>query len=264
MRRVAQALVLLLTGGVLIRVAMDDTATRYLRSAFSPALVGTGAALIALGGYTLWRAWRVPTVDEVDPSVSPEDPSRGGGARGRAPGPGTTVGGGDRANGWPLLVVVLALLVIAPPALGVWWGGRSATMVSSRALVPAAPTTSLPAGDPVRLTVAQYAARALTDGGATLQGRVVRLTGFVVAGPAQTMYLTRLVLGCCAAGARPAKVGLSGILPSNLAAGDWVEVDGGYTPRQDRDPVTAAPVPYIDVSAVRSIPEPSDPYDPVG
>jgi uncharacterized repeat protein (TIGR03943 family) len=114
------------------------------------------------------------------------------------------------------------------------------------------------------LSFAEYSARALTDGGATLQGRVVRLTGFVVAGPAQTTYLSRLVLGCCAAGARPVTIGLSGILPSNLGPGMWVEVDGGYTPRQEHDPVTGAPVPFIEVSAVRSIPEPSQPYETVG
>ena len=52
----------------------------------------------------------------------------------------------------------------------------------------------LPAGDPLPLTLTEYAARAVWDDGISLEGRTVQLTGFVSAAPDGRWYLTRLGL----------------------------------------------------------------------
>jgi putative membrane protein len=98
-------------------------------------------------------------------------------------------------------------------------------------------------------------------GAPALSGRQVRLVGFVMAGPRGEPYLARLLIGCCAAGARPVKVGLTGDLPGVLSPGDWVEVVGTYTDRVDPDPVNGEAIPYVSVVSVTVIPAPADPYD---
>ena len=158
--------------------------------------------------------------------------------------------------GWLLLVPVLAVLLVAPPALGVDHAVRSGT-------VPPAPSgTTIPAGDePLRLTLAEYAALAIAGDGASLTGRRVVLTGFVIAGPTGEPYLTRIALGCCAAGGRPVKIGLTGDVPPELPAGTWLEVAGQHIPHVEQDPVNRQPIPYVQVTSVRLIPAPDQPYE---
>jgi uncharacterized repeat protein (TIGR03943 family) len=110
------------------------------------------------------------------------------------------------------------------------------------------------------MSLEDYAAHAAA-GGQALAGRQVRLVGFVLAGPRGEPYLARLVAGCCAAGARPVKVGLTGDLPTVLSADRWVEVVGAYTDYTDRDPVNGAPIPFLSVISVTEIDVPADPYE---
>jgi hypothetical protein len=114
-----------------------------------------------------------------------------------------TVGGGpaggtpfDRSatwGGWALLAVALAVLLLAPPALGPYQAARAGTVAA--ALVPPGDP---PPGDPASMSLVDYASHAAT-GGLALAGRQVRLVGFVMAGPRSEPYLARLVIGCCAA-----------------------------------------------------------------
>ena len=99
------------------------------------------------------------------------------------------------------------------------------------------------------------------DKGRSLGDREVLLTGFVLAGPHGDPYLARLYVGCCAADARPLKVGLTGDLPPDLRPDQWIEVTGRYTDRTDKDPVNGETIPYLVAVAVRSIPAPEDQYE---
>jgi uncharacterized membrane protein YcgQ (UPF0703/DUF1980 family) len=56
-------------------------------------------------------------------------------------------------------------------------------------------------------------------------------------------------------------VGLAGDLPAKLSEGGWVEVEGGYADRVDRDPLSGDLIPYLQVSAVREIEAPAQPYE---
>lgn len=160
-------------------------------------------------------------------------------------------GGG---GGWALVAMALAVVLLSPPALGGFAATRAGTAVA------VAGGDLLPPGDPVSLTLEQYAARA-ASGGQTLAGRQVRLVGFMLAGPLREPYLTRFVAGCCAAGARPVKIGLTGDLGNAFTPGRWVEVIGTYADRTDRDPVNGAPIPYLSVVSMTEIDAPVDTYE---
>jgi uncharacterized repeat protein (TIGR03943 family) len=186
-------------------------------------------------------------------------------------------------GGWALLAAVLALVLLAPPALGTWPATRTGTLTVARGATPTAggtaqptasgtpatsgptagPTsapTGAPSAEPVSMSLVDYAERA-TAGGASLAGLQVQLVGFIVAGPHGEAYLARLTIGCCAAGARPVKVGLTGDLPGVLTPDRWVEVVGGYVARTDPDPVNGAPIPYLSVVTVTDVTPPSNPYE---
>lgn len=162
---------------------------------------------------------------------------------------------GGSWGGWALLAVALTVLMLAPPALGPLAASRAGTLtgVAPRADAP-------PPGDPASMSLAEYVAHAAA-GAPALSGRRVRLVGFVMAGPRGEPYLARLVIGCCAAGARSVKVGLTGDLPGVLTPGWWVEVVGTYTDRRDLDPVNGASIPYLSVVSVTQVAPPADPYE---
>jgi uncharacterized repeat protein (TIGR03943 family) len=164
---------------------------------------------------------------------------------------------GPARIGWLLLVPIAVALVVVPPPLGADQAGRYGTELARHAPGGFGP---LAEGEPVRLTLVEYAARAVADRGRSLAGRRVSLEGFVIAGTDGRPYLARLVVSCCAADARPVKVGLVGGVPAGLSPGDWIQVEGGYTDRLDRDPLSGHPIPYLDVSGLRRIDPPTHPY----
>ncbi len=222
---------------VLIPAMTDETAV--IPHATLAATAGGGAATAVIPAQS-----RPTTITSSIPAVDPFGPQP------PAPVPAST---GTR-GGWALLVLSLAVLLVAPPALGVELATRSGTE-----LVDAAPAAA-PEGDPVTMRLADYAAHAVA-GGQAVEGRRIRLVGFVVAGPHGEPYLARLRVGCCAAGARPVKVGLTGDLPGVLTPGAWVAVVGTYAERVDPDPVNGAPIPYLSVVEVTTVGEPADPYE---
>jgi uncharacterized repeat protein (TIGR03943 family) len=159
---------------------------------------------------------------------------------------------------WLLLLPALALLLFAPPALGAYQASRNGTALSAEANSDFPP---LPDDDPVRLSLLDYAGRAVFDQGHSLADRQVTLSGFVIAGPDGQPYLARMIVTCCAADARPVKVGLAGDLPTSLRPDQWIEVQGTYTDRSDKDPVNAELVPYLQVTNLRQIAAPEEQYE---
>jgi uncharacterized repeat protein (TIGR03943 family) len=263
MRKDAQAVLLLLVGGTLLKISIGGTYVRYVKPGLLPLLVIAGGVLIVVALATLWQVIRRPLRILIT----------GGGAHAKAgahfapddgdesdePVPGHDAHGhGEPRIGWLLLVPALALLLFAPPALGSYQASRNGTALSSQADSDFAP---LPEGDPVRVSLLEYASRAVFDQGRSLSGRRVALTGFIIAGPDGQPYLARLVVACCAADARPIKVGLAGDVPPDLKPDQWIEVVGTYTERTDRDPVNRDVVPYVQVAESRALPTPEQQYE---
>ena len=90
--------------------------------------------------------------------------------------------------------------------------------------------------------------------------RTVTMSGFIMVS-GDRYYLTRMIITCCAADARPVKIGLAGAVPPGTAADTWLEVTGTYTPQTDPDPVDGEPIPYLTVTAAHPIPAPKQPYE---
>jgi putative membrane protein len=239
--RQAQAVVLLLLGGAVLRAGLTDLYLRYVKAGLRPLLLVVGVVLIAAAIATFWYERR-PAHATKDDQPESRDP---GGHVHREP-----------ATAWLLLLPLCALVVVVPPALGSYAADRTGT-----ALQPPPGFVTLPAGDPVRISVLDYATRAVYDHGRSLGDRRVEITGFIAVAGRGVPILTRMFLSCCAADAQPVKVGLSGKVPAGLQPDTWLDVVGTYTNEQIKDDVNGGPIPFINVSRARTVPAPPDQYE---
>src|SRR5574342_335573 len=219
MRNDAQAVLLLLLGGTLLKISVTGTYVRYVKPGLLPLLVVAAGVLIVVAVITLLQVLRTPAPTAPTASAGPA-------AAADHDEPHHTAHDEPRV-GWLLLVPPLALLLLSPPALGSFQASRNGTALSAQASSQAGSDfPALPEGDPVRISVLDYASRAVFDEGRSLAGRRIVLSGFIIAGPAGQPYLARMIVNCCAADARPVKVGLAGDVPPGLAPDAWIEVEG--------------------------------------
>ena len=245
MNRDTQSVLLLLVGGAVVRISVDDTYLRYVKDWMRPGLLAAGAVLVVLGLVSLWREHfaRRPAAPPTDPELVADEH------------------GHDDDHGpqvaWLLLLPVLAIFLVAPPALGSYTASRSAA-----AAAPAEPDSEfapLPAGDPVTTTLTDYVTRAIWDRGRSLEGRRIRMVGFVTPRSGGGFYLTRITITCCAADARPMRISVQGG-DRTFAADTWVAVTGTYGGREEA--ATAADqVPVIRAESVDTVKAPAEPYE---
>lgn len=264
---------MLLFGGAVLRASLTEMYLRYVKEVLQPFLIAASALLIVAGIMTLWYELR-----KGEPAGEQREPGENHGGHGHHREPRVA---------WLLLAPVFGLLLVAPPALGSFSAGSTGTVLSAEqrpADFPPLPEVSL-----VELPVLDYAARAVWDEGRSLQGRRVQLIGFLTTDPAGgsvsevaagaadagaadagvaevetgngEQFLARLVLSCCAADARPVKVGLVGDAPGGLADDTWVSVIGTYVPQTTVDPINEATIPYLEVESWEEVPAPRQPYE---
>ncbi|MBB4713615.1 putative repeat protein (TIGR03943 family) [Streptomyces luteogriseus] len=231
MNRLAQTALLFLLGATLLHAGTTDLYLRYVKEGLRPLVLLAGAVLIVTAAATLWYDRRcAPAHDDHhrEPRIS-----------------------------WLLTLPVLALILVAPPALGSYSAAHTGTALTKPFGFPALPT-----GDaPLHLAVADYAGRAIYDDGRALRDRELKITGFVTLDREGAPYLVRMGLNCCAADAQPVKIALTGNAPPVLRPDTWLEITGTYTPRRTKDPVNDGPIPYLKVTTARPVPTPHDPYD---
>lgn len=234
MNRLAQGVLLLLLGGAVLKASIDGTYLRYVKEGLQPFLIGASVVLIVAAIMTI--------VNELRHGAAEDD------------GHGHTH---EPRVGWMLLAPVLGLLLVAPPALGAFAAGQSGSAKLQQAdLYP-----PLPEGDPAKISVLDYATRAIFDKGESMKNRRVQLTGFMSDGPEGQQVLTRIMLSCCAADGRPLKVGLEGRRPEGVANDQWVEVTGRFSTRATKDPINGAEIPFIEVLEWRPIDPPRNQYE---
>ncbi|WP_103340862.1 TIGR03943 family putative permease subunit [Amycolatopsis sp. CA-126428] len=241
MKRETQNILLILLGGALVKIAVNGDYLRYVKPAQQPWIIAGGAVMVLLGAVAIVRD--LVASRRVVPDEHAEHDGHAHSAR----------------PAWLLLVPVLAVFLVAPPALGADSVIRTEARVpASAAVADAAAFPPLPAGNVVPLTVNEFVSRAGWDSAGTLTGRTVSLTGFVVHTDGSTL-LARLVISCCAADAFPVTVRLRGGAADHLASDAWIQVtgevvpgtatkDNSYTP--DFTPTSTTPVPT-----------PKDPYE---
>ena len=256
MNRQAQAVIMLLLGGAVLRTTFTDTYLRYVKEGLRPFLIVAGALLVAAAVMTLWYDLRGSRPGATD--ATPDD-EHGKTGDGDGHGHGHGHGHHEPRVGWLLLFPVLGLLLVVPPALGSYAAGQAGTVLTAQSADSDYPP--LPAGDPAPVSLLDYASRALFDSGKSLTGRNLLLTGFVTPGPDGQPMLARMVLTCCAADGRPIKVGLTGGTPVSVPADTWVKVIGVYSDRTAKDSVNKATVPYVEVRSWQEITAPKQPYE---
>lgn len=247
MSRESENTLLLLIGLATGMITITGAFTRYVKPALMPWLYVTAALLIGLA--------LVAMVDDV---------------RRRAGHPGEhesqsgheNHGGHEHSHAslatWLLLVPVVVLIFITPPALLPQASVPSVRTVPTEAL--RRPFPPLPAGRAPEVPIPSVMLRAAQDSAGTLNDRLITVVGFTVHN-GDTVGLGRFMVMCCVADARLAEVRLSG------AAADaarrypeytWLRAEGIVQPGPaDGD---SSVIPTLEVSAVTEIDPPEDAY----
>lgn len=238
MSREVQAVIMLLFGSATLRITLGDTYLNYVKPVMQPWLIASSVVLILLGVLLLLDAFRKrqvsATVDEH----------------------GHDVNHGPKAA-WFMLLPVLTIFLVAPPALGAYTAARDVT----NAIPTNAELMPLPQGDPVEVYVSDYINRAVWYDGETLDGRTVAIVGFVTPNPDGGWWLTRLSLACCAADAFSGRIQVVNppIGWEDPPANTWVELTGRWIPGGGTQSDLA--IPLIEVDRIEQIPQPTNPYD---
>ena len=245
MRRDVQAIVLILVGGAVLRITLGNTFLNYVQEGMRPWLLLSGGILVVLGVLALIDVLRKgrAAADDATPHDEPHEHDDGHGHG----------SGGPRAA-WLLLLPVLAIFLIAPPALGAYAAARD---VANSAPPQEAKAPPLPPGDPAQVTVAEYVGRAVWDDGLTLEGRTVEMTGFVTPDPEGGWWISRMAVACCAADAIASKVKV--LNAPDLPADTWVTIRGRWVPGGGTKTDTA--IPLVEVIDLVEVPQPRNPYE---
>ncbi|AXE87312.1 hypothetical protein C1703_20150 [Streptomyces sp. Go-475] len=269
-------MLLTLVGAAVLRVsAFSELYLRYVQAGLRPYLVVSGVVLVLLGvvAAVLARAaWERDGHDDVqgDDGHDQGGDGRDQGGDGHDPGgdghdpggDGHDPGGDGHEHGpagprvaWLLTLPALALLLFPPPALGSYSAQREA---DQRAAQGVGTFPALPAGDPVDLSLGEFGSRAVYDSGRSLDGRTIRLTGFVTQDGDGTWYVTRLLVSCCAADASTARAEVRGADAPPVDT--WVTVTGTWRPEGALGSDAAWP-PVVDATSVRQVAQPDNPYE---
>ncbi|UOZ06433.1 TIGR03943 family protein [Amycolatopsis sp. WQ 127309] len=246
MKRETQNILLILLGGALVKIAVNGDYLRYVKPAQQPWIIAGGGVMVLLGAVAVVRdllAARAKAAEKAGHDHDHDDDGHSHSAR----------------PAWLLLVPVLAVFLVAPPALGADSVIRTEARVpASAAAANAAAFPPLPAGNVVPLSVNEFVSRAGWDKAGTLDGRTVSLTGFVVHTEGRTL-LARLVISCCAADAFPVTVRLTGTDAARYASDAWIQVTGQVVPGTATQ--ANSYTPDFAAASVATVPTPKDPYE---
>jgi putative membrane protein len=240
MSRETENTVLLLIGIGIGIITVSGAFTRYVKPGLLPWLVASAVVLIALALSAILRDIRrggPPTGDPTDDH-----------GHGHSHGAGIV---------WLLVVPIVILCFVTPPALRPSAAAPSVTSVSNDVLREAFPP--LPPGKAPELSLPEVLMRAAQDTSGSLTNRPITVTGFVL-NEAQGVDLGRVVIICCAADAQLARIHLSGPAAAQAAGlpdNTWLRVEGEVKPGQ-RD---SRGIPTLQATAVTRIDAPANPYD---
>jgi uncharacterized repeat protein (TIGR03943 family) len=233
---------LLLVGISITMITVTGAFTRYVKPGLLPWLAASAALLIVLA-----LAAIIGDVRRGGPRTS-DQPSDHGDEHSHRTG-----------MVWLLLVPILVLIFVTPPALRPSAAAPSVTAVSNDVLNRAFPP--LPAGRAPELSLPEVLMREAQDTTGALTNRTITVTGFVL-NEAQGVDLGRIVIICCAADAQLARIHLRGPAAAEAAGltdNTWLRVEGEViaAPRQPH----SVTIPTLQANAVIRIDAPPNPYD---
>jgi uncharacterized repeat protein (TIGR03943 family) len=227
--------ILFLVGVSTAIVAITGTYTRYVKPSLLPGLLAAAALLIVLAATSIARDVR--------------HGRRGHDIDGHAHRP---------AIAWALLVPIVVLMFVVPPALAARGAARSVVAVSNDVLRRAFPP--LPAGRAPTVPLPNVVARAANDTAGTLNDRLITIIGFTFKDAGAT-DLARVAITCCAADAQLARIHLAGGPAADAAAlpeATWLRVEGVITP--ETPAATGNFVPTLNVHSLAHVDAPANPY----
>ncbi|MFL6061002.1 MAG: TIGR03943 family putative permease subunit [Marmoricola sp.] len=226
-----QGLIVGLMGSVCLRLASSNEYLRFVNPWMRWPLLATAALLLTLGVRLLWS--REDEDDHVSEGEVHADHRR------------------SPNSAWMLVLPIIAVFVVSPPALGAYAADRTAVKVAGNGHYG-----SLSSGSVSSMSVAEFQGRAQWDD--TLEGATVQLTGFVSTSGGH-WYVTRLVISCCAADAVAYRIRIDGAVPTP-PVNSWVQVTGSW----EKPATTAIPrldPPVLRTTSVSPVAEPKDPYE---
>jgi len=242
MSRETENTVLLLVGISIVIITVSGVFTRYVKPGLLPwlavsAVVLIGLALIAIIG----------------------DIRRGGPRKGES-------SHGDHGHEhshrtgivWLLVVPILVLMFVAPPALRPSAAAPSVTSVSNDVLNRAFPP--LPPGRAPEVSLPEVLMREAHDTTGSLTNRTITMTAFVL-NETQGVDLGRVVIICCAADAQLARIHLRGPAAGGAAGlpdNTWLRVEGRVIPAPQQP--NSDRIPTLQATAVTRIDAPPNPY----
>lgn len=234
MRRETVNLLLVLVGGALVKITVDGTYLRYVKPSVAPFVLTAGILMIAIAAVAIIRDVVADRPIEHDGHQHTARPA------------------------WLLLVPVLTIFLVAPPALGADTVLRAGNRAPAVAQEGASAFPPLPNAAVVPIAMSEFITRSVWDSSHSLASRTVALTGFVVHDNGSD-YVARLVITCCAADATPMKVALTGTAAAGLPDDQWVRVTGRLRPGS----ATTANgyTPTFVVSMLTTVNAPADPYE---
>jgi uncharacterized repeat protein (TIGR03943 family) len=164
--------------------------------------------------------------------------------------------GHDHGTGiaWLLLLPVLAIVVVAPPALSI--SAPTASNFQPTGL-NYSPLPTQP--EPVSLALSEYVGRASEPSAPTLKGRTIELVGFgVPAKSGEGFILVRFSIACCAADGIASQIRVLGTLPklpgNSADTQVWLKIVGVHK-KSDGD------TPVFEPTSVTNILPPDEPYE---
>jgi uncharacterized repeat protein (TIGR03943 family) len=243
--RRTQAALLLTVAAMALHLGRGDAALAYVKPGLRPLLLASGVLLLLLAA----AAFSLRGRDQGAAERSGERP-------GRQP-------HGPRVA-WLLALPPLALVLVAPPALGAFAASRQSLQPSQ--LAPAEqppagarqalfPPLALPVDGAVPMSIGEYLLRDLEEP-RSLAGARIRLLGFVTPNRSgrDGYLLTRFAISCCAADATALRVAVRGDRVPR-APDTWLEVEGWWTQR------AAGEAPLFQAASVRVVAPPPEPYE---
>ena len=241
MNRETENTVLLLVGVSIAMITVSGVFTRYVKPGLLPWLAASAVVLILLALMAI--------IGDIRPG-----------------GPRTSDAAGDHDHEhfhrsrivWLLVVPVVVLMFVAPPALRPSATTPSVTSMSNDVLNKSFPP--LPVGRSPEVSLPEVLMREAHDTTGSLTNRSINVTGFVL-NEAQGVDLGRIVIICCAADAQLARIHLRGPAAASAASlpdNTWLRVEGRVTSAVRQ--ANSVPIPTLQATAVARVDAPPNPY----
>lgn len=266
MSKETRAIVIGMLGGLLLAITLSGKFTSYVKPGFKPMLLIAGAVLIVLAIVSLVMAIRDDTRSAPDDPAARHDQHHDHDHDLPEPAADLAHDGHQHSTRapWLMLIPVLVLLFVAPPALGAESVDRgincgvpapAGTTYASRRVKAADP---LPAGSPVSLTMQDFVQRSLYDSAYSTAITDIEVVGFISRSNCDGAgySLVRLKISCCAADAIAIRVHVDA--PTQYPSNTWVTaVIRAVKNSGDQGDNY---VPTATVISLTPISQPADPY----